>query len=157
MVLIAVMFLVSSFQTAGYQGADAEPTTIDTFGDTGEDNVETVFQGGGSSLDNTVLLPLDVTVDSAVVSLTGSDDGSGHYPSDVSLDVYLKDSKKIYEFDEPDLYSGLGSWGKQEVFMDNTGEMKIDFKGGGEDLTTEIILPLNAAVTDASMPTTTDE
>jgi hypothetical protein len=157
MVLTAVMFLVSTFQTVGYQGADAEPTTIDTFGDTDEDHAETVFLGGGSSLDNTIRLPLDVTVDSAVVSMKGSDDGSGNYPSSVTLDVYLKDNKKIFEFDEPDGYVGLGSWGKQTMFSDNTGDMKIDYKRSGEDLTSEIVLPKSANIESASMEMVAEE
>ena len=129
-------------------GAGAEPTNLVTFAD-GEDEASAVFEnlGGGADTGNELYIPTNATVSSATMKVKGQGDALDNYPAAVSLDIYTKDTDKIYEF----AGQGVGAWGRQTVFSDNTDEMKVEFSSGGYDDTTEIIMPKGAQVQSASM------
>ena len=116
---------------------------------------EAIFTGlgGGADTSNTILLPWNVTVSDARVTMKGSDDGSGNYPTAPSLDVYTKDNQKVYEF----ATMGAGAWGKQTTFSTNTDETKLEFRRATHNTETQLILPKGAQISDAKMSMSAEE
>ncbi len=138
---VALMFLLVPTGTTDLARAD----TIDTFA-SGK-AVETYdFSGSGMKDTIYITVPVDGTVISGTMDVTGRDHGSTMYPTNVRVFMGILNNE-VYRYQGP----AYGSMGHQYMFNDGTTKRTIVFEDAGTDETMRVRLPRGADIESAEV------
>jgi len=138
---VVMMFLLVPTGTTDVALAD----TIDTFA-SGK-NVET-YDFSGSGMKDTIYInvPIDGTVISGTMDVTGLDHGATMYPTSVRVFMGILNNE-IYRYQGP----AYGSMGHQYMFNDGTQKKTTVFEDVGTDQTMKVRLPRGADIQSAEV------
>jgi hypothetical protein len=139
--VVAMMFLIVPTGTTDVALAD----TIDTFA---SGNSEETYNFSASGMKDTIYLnvPVDGTVISGTLDVTGMNNGVYSYPTNVRVFMGILNNE-IYRFQGP----AIGSMGYQNRFNDGSTKKTLVFEDAGTDQTLKIRLPSGADVETAEI------
>ncbi|MCK5252781.1 MAG: VCBS repeat-containing protein, partial [Thermoplasmata archaeon] len=143
---VVMMFLLVPIGTTDTAMAD----TIDTFA-SGK-AVETYdFAGAGMKDTINIMVPVDGTVISGTLDVTGQDHCSTMYPTNVRVSMGM-DNNDIYRYQGP----AYGSMGHQYMLNNGLLTKTTVFEDNGTDETMKVRLPRNSDILSAEMRFTGD-
>ncbi len=140
-IAIATMFLLVPTGTTDTASAD----TIDTFA-SGKATEVYDFSGPGMKDTIYVTVPVDGTVISGTVDVTGQDHGATQYPTNVRTFMGTPNGE-IYRYQGP----AYGSMGHQYMLNDGKETKTIVFEDSGDDDTMRVRLPRGADIASAEI------
>ncbi len=145
--VIFVTLLFISAATIAIIG-NTSSTTITEFIDRDTEKMFNFPSGGGNITEN-LKIPRNVPIHMAYFNVSNVDDGSGNYPTNVTLDVG-RDGDLEWAF----YGTGYGAMGRQNYFYDGLQSQDIVFYSGGTDSSSKLKLPVNASITSAGLSLT---
>ncbi|UCC93370.1 MAG: VCBS repeat-containing protein, partial [Thermoplasmata archaeon] len=140
-IVVAIMFLLVPTGTTDVATAD----TIDTFA-SGKASETYDFSGSGIKDTIYVTVPVDGTVISGTMDVTGQDHGGAMYPTAVRVFMGVLNNE-IYRYQGP----AYGSMGHPPMVNDGLTKKTIVFEDSGTDETMKVRLPRGADIETAEI------